>query len=249
MVGIYKIESPSGRIYVGQSSNIESRFKGYIRMDNSIKSQKKLYNSFIKYGVENHKFHIICECALNELEYSERYYIKIFDSVNKGLNITGGGKSLFGENNPFYGRRHSDEVKKKIGLKMEGKPSPFKNKHHTESTKRICREYRLTQTFTEEAIQKMRIANVGRKHSPETLLKLSIINSGVNNAMYGKTPWNKGKKSWVSGDKHPMFGKTHPSKGKKRKNPVSQETRQRMSEAAKERCKRIGPPKRKANPS
>lgn len=43
MIGIYKITSPSGKVYIGQSVNIERRFLDYKK---SLKNtQIKLYNS------------------------------------------------------------------------------------------------------------------------------------------------------------------------------------------------------------
>ena len=53
MIGIYKITSPTNKIYIGQSINIEKRFLNY----NSIncKKQIRLYNSFKKYGFDKHK--------------------------------------------------------------------------------------------------------------------------------------------------------------------------------------------------
>ena len=59
MIGIYKITSPTNRIYIGQSINIEYRFKQYRWI--KAKSQTRLRNSFLKHGVENHKFEIVCE--------------------------------------------------------------------------------------------------------------------------------------------------------------------------------------------
>jgi group I intron endonuclease len=60
MIGIYKIISPKGRIYVGQSTNIKSRWLHYVSLDCT--DQPKLYNSFLKYGVKNHKFKVLEEC-------------------------------------------------------------------------------------------------------------------------------------------------------------------------------------------
>lgn len=58
-VAIYRITSPSNKIYIGQSRNIESRFNSY----NSIncKNQKYLRNSLVKYGVNKHLFEIVQE--------------------------------------------------------------------------------------------------------------------------------------------------------------------------------------------
>ena len=57
MIGIYKITSPSGKVYIGQSRNIKNRKWRYKRLD--CKSQVKLYSSFKKYGFDKHKFEII----------------------------------------------------------------------------------------------------------------------------------------------------------------------------------------------
>ena len=44
MVGIYKITSPSGKIYIGQSNNLIQRQKDYIKTIHC-KGQVRLYNS------------------------------------------------------------------------------------------------------------------------------------------------------------------------------------------------------------
>jgi group I intron endonuclease len=89
--GIYKITSPTGKIYIGQSKDINKRIEPY--KNARCKNQTKLYNSIIKYGWNSHVLNVIhtcCESKLNELEY---YYIKEYDSFNTehGLNLTSGG--------------------------------------------------------------------------------------------------------------------------------------------------------------
>ena len=85
MVGIYKITSPSNRIYIGQSINIETRFSRYKSKD--CKSQTILYNSFVKYGVENHKFEIITLCYEEQLNEFERDFQEAYNVIGKnGLN-------------------------------------------------------------------------------------------------------------------------------------------------------------------
>ena len=74
---IYKITSSKNRVYIGQTINFKVRFSQYQRLD--CKNQKKLYNSLLKYGVEKHKFEIICECDINELNDKERYYQDLYN--------------------------------------------------------------------------------------------------------------------------------------------------------------------------
>ena len=83
--GIYKITSPTGKIYIGQSVNIHKRFTRYKNL--GCVNQPRLYNSFIKYGVENHVFEIIEECLFEEMNIRERYWQEHYDVIsNKGLN-------------------------------------------------------------------------------------------------------------------------------------------------------------------
>jgi group I intron endonuclease len=95
IIGIYKITNPKGRIYIGQSLDIENRWKQYNRL--SCKKQIKLYNSLNKYKPENHVFEIIEECNLEKLNEREIYWVNYYNSTNNGLNIRlggyGGGKN------------------------------------------------------------------------------------------------------------------------------------------------------------
>jgi group I intron endonuclease len=87
MIGIYKITSPKNKIYIGQSVNIKKRFIQYKNLHKSIKAQSKLYRSFKKYGVENHKFEVLVECCKTQLHDLETYYQILHSVTNEnGLN-------------------------------------------------------------------------------------------------------------------------------------------------------------------
>lgn len=79
IIGIYKITSPDGKLYVGKSRDIERRFVDYKGL-NSV--SKELLNSFIEFGIKNHVFEIIHVCK-NEykLPELETKYIKEFDCI------------------------------------------------------------------------------------------------------------------------------------------------------------------------
>jgi group I intron endonuclease len=83
MIGIYKITSPTGRVYVGQSVDCESRWKNY---SGTCKSQTKLYRSFNKYGIHEHTFEIIEECLQSNLNSRERYWQEHYNVLEEGLN-------------------------------------------------------------------------------------------------------------------------------------------------------------------
>jgi len=134
MIGIYKITNPKNRVYVGQSINIEKRFKTY--KSEFGKGQSKLYNSFVKYGVENHIFEVIQECKTEKLNELERYYQELYNCLNHGLNcvyVSANGKSgkvseetrlkmikaQIG-NKKWLGKKHSEETKLKMSKSMKG---------------------------------------------------------------------------------------------------------------------------------
>jgi len=136
MTGIYKITSPTGKIYIGQSIDIEKRFKYYKKL--YCKQQTKLYFSLKKYGCENHIFEIIEECKECNLLERETYwkkYYKVLEISSLCCRIDGkGGKNskvtneLISKNNKGIsrnkGRIQSEEEKKlRSQIKLGYKPS------------------------------------------------------------------------------------------------------------------------------
>ncbi len=84
--GIYKITSPTGKVYVGQSVNIESRFRQYKSSLANSRSQIALYNSFLRHGTANHSFTIVEECEIKNLNNRERYWQDYYNVLEEGLN-------------------------------------------------------------------------------------------------------------------------------------------------------------------
>ena len=66
IIGIYKIISPSGKVYIGQSKNIEHRHNQYKLLH--CQQQPKLYNSLKKHGWDKHTVEILEECILEQLD-------------------------------------------------------------------------------------------------------------------------------------------------------------------------------------
>jgi hypothetical protein len=122
MIGIYKITSPSNKIYIGQSIDIERRKEEYKRL--SCKEQTKLYNSLKKYGWELHCFDIIEECDESKLIERETYwkkYYKVLELPSLCCRTDGRGGSLSKEtcvkiSNSRKGIKHSQETKIKISI-------------------------------------------------------------------------------------------------------------------------------------
>lgn len=85
-IGIYKITSPSGKVYIGQSEALERRKEQYRRVKEAV-NQIKLYNSLRKHGWDAHVFEVLEECSKEGLNNKERYWQEYFDVTGKlGLN-------------------------------------------------------------------------------------------------------------------------------------------------------------------
>lgn len=187
MIGIYKITSPSNKIYIGQSINIKNRFKQYKKVN--CKTQIRLYNSFLKYGIEKHTFEIIEECSIELLNERERYWQDYYNVLNNGLNC------ILTKTNE---KKHivSKETKEKLRTLKLGKKT-------SEETKNKIRNIRLGSKMSKESSLKkslsMKGSNnhfFGKKHSKETIDKIKFKNSqkiGELNNFYGKNHSEKTK--------------------------------------------------------
>lgn len=148
MIGIYKIQNiVNGKIYIGQSRNIENRFQQhYTNKSHNL----HLTNAINKYTINNFVFTIEKEIDIlnqDEIDYWEKYYINKYQSHldTKGYNKTLGGKngnyiqqskklisnqlkgkkslnrsiSKLGAKNPMYGKKRSNEAIEKARVKMK----------------------------------------------------------------------------------------------------------------------------------
>lgn len=112
MTGIYKIISPSGKIYIGQSKNIQDRWSDY-KLPKHYKGQVRLYRSIIKYGFINHNFEIIEECIEEDLNKRERFWQDYYEVIGpNGLNC------ILTQTDELP-RKVSDYMKKQMSIRMK----------------------------------------------------------------------------------------------------------------------------------
>lgn len=99
MIGIYKITNNiNGKIYVGQSNNIQRRFLEH--KNRGATSKIPVDIAIQKYGKENFSFEVIEECTIEQLNQKEMYWISYFNSVENGYNCSiGGDQQSIGSNN------------------------------------------------------------------------------------------------------------------------------------------------------
>lgn len=115
ITGIYKITSPSGRVYIGYSTDIRKRWLSHKYFHT--KRICRLYNSFKKYGVDSHVFEVIEECEVDKLKERERYWQDYYNVLcqHKGLNCRLTGTK---DRDPVF----SKETRKKMSDYMRTRP-------------------------------------------------------------------------------------------------------------------------------
>lgn len=177
IIGIYKITSPTGRIYIGQSWDIKRRWRFH---KNDHRGDGLLQRSIKKYGYEAHEFAVLASLpstttqdALNELE---RSFIREYKGRGASLlNLTEGG----------YNAKLTSEHKDKIRKALTGYVRTEEHRRriseskrgirHTEEQKRRVSEtmkgreatWLKGKTLSPEHVEKIRAASTGRRHSEE----------------------------------------------------------------------------------
>lgn len=129
---IYKITSPSGKVYVGKTYDLRKRINSH-KCDTRKGSSIILHNSIRKYGWEAHVIEVIEEVADELLNEREMFWItelKTYCHENPmGLNMTKGGEGQRGS------WMHDTERRKWYSERFKGKGGPFYGKKHTEENK------------------------------------------------------------------------------------------------------------------
>ena len=127
-IGVYKIINKiNKKFYVGSTSTIgfEKRWKKHILdLNKNIHHSFYLQKSWNKYGPDNFSFEIIEECISEKCIIKEQYYL---DFLKPEYNICKMAGSTLG-------------IKYKLKKIRKGEDNPFYGKHHTEKTKSILRK-------------------------------------------------------------------------------------------------------------
>lgn len=221
--GIYKITSPSGKVYIGQAIDINKRWSEYKLSNSNLKRQPRIYRSFIKYGVDGHIFEIIEECNESILNEREIYWGNYYGVLGiNGLNCRLGNS----------GGKISEEVKKQISKSSKGLKKPIfkRGKDHAMYGVNKTQQHKdniskSKQNIPQSTLDKMSLANKGKKlgkksigsgrrpgfkHSVEGKIKMSLakLNKPSNHKGYKDSIETLMKKSLSK------KGKPSPKKGK-----------------------------------
>ena len=169
MIGtIYKLTSPSGKIYIGQTTNLKDR-KRCLYNTNKYYSGHKLDNAIKKYGIENFKYEILVQLEMEDkfllrehLDVLESQYIEKYNSYNNGYNMTLGGSGS-------KGCFQTEESRKKISEKAKGRKGSMLGKHLTEEQKRKVSEFAKTRIGDKNPF-------FGKTHTTNSKNKIGIAN-------------------------------------------------------------------------
>lgn len=189
MIGIYKITSPSNKVYIGQAVDILKRWKHYKLL--LCKSQIKIYNSLQKHGVENHIFEIIELCDVEYLNEREGYWQDFYEVVNKGLNC----RRVKSVDKSGY---DSQETKDKRSASLRGRKQTPEHYAKSEVTHfkpgRVPHNKGIPRTKEEKDNQSYKMKD--RVTSEETK-RLQSINSTVNKIVFCTLSGKKWKSATI----------------------------------------------------
>jgi hypothetical protein len=165
--GIYKITSPTNRVYIGQSNDIRRRLLTYFEPKGG-SSQVRLKASFNKHGIDLHNLIILEECEESLLNERERSWQEYYNVLSKsGLNCkmtTTLDKS----------GKLSDETKKLIGSKTKGTTKTC------QSTMKKVYQYTKDGTFLQEYVSL-------REAERQTGIHASSIGHSIKGRGYSKS--------------------------------------------------------------
>jgi group I intron endonuclease len=198
-VAIYKIQNAvDGRMYIGQSVNPAQRAKRHFWKNNKC---VKLGNALQRHGRDSFFFSVLYWCKdkadANEVE---ALLIDLGDTRKNGYNIIPGGYGTgAGQDNPFFGKQHSEDLKARFSAERRGVPmaegtrkkiaAANRNRTMSEATKEKLRarpkselcslqtaEANRTRVWTKESKEKLAAQNRGKKMSEETRSKIAAAN-------------------------------------------------------------------------
>lgn len=205
MVGIYKITSPKGKVYIGQSWDIEKRWNQHC-----YGNAQQISRSIQRHGRDAHCFEVVHELpsdvSQSVLTAYEQLYIdsyrdtgavmmnnrdagsagKMSDETKVKMSNARKGKPLCEQAKQklriiHAGKKLSEEHKKKLSVSHIGKG---KGKVRTAEMRLKYSQAAKGKILSDEQKQKLRKLRLGVYHSEETRMKMSKSQAGKS-----KTKW------------------------------------------------------------
>lgn len=175
---IYKItNNVNSHLYIGQTRKTIARrlqeHKQYARRG----GQNALSYAIRKYGEDKFIVALIENCEYENLNKREIFWISELNTAfGPGYNMTSGGS---------MGYVLTEEAKNKATRSKKGKDNPFFGKRHTDETKLAISKAKLGQKHSRATCQKIKSwqqkngnSFKGKKHSEESRKKMSLAQQG-----------------------------------------------------------------------
>ena len=142
----------NGKRYVGQTihEDIETRWTQHRKMKKTMLG-RYIYNAYVKHGINNFDFKIICICFDEDCNFLEEEYIQKFNTLApNGYNLREGGKNsrhheeskrLMSENRRGKGRGYmTEEIRQSRIGRFAGERNPNYGKKLTDEQRKLRSE-------------------------------------------------------------------------------------------------------------
>jgi group I intron endonuclease len=208
--GIYEIKCvKSDKVLIGSSNHITRRFSQHIhRLNKNNHNNPHLQSAWNLYGKESFVLNILETCLASELLQKEDFWMGYKQSLNKdyGYNFKGAERPTHnketcrkiseqkkGSKNPMYGKKFSENHKKKISIGVKNAD--------------------IDRSVSEETRKKMSISQTGKKLSEETKRK---IGAASKTRVLPEGSLKNLMKLWQKGEKALCGVKNNPKKQKQK---------------------------------
>lgn len=193
---VYKLESPIGKCYIGQTISYKRRLSQFRTNYKGLHyGGKKIEEAIEKFGAKNFKYEILFEQYFSNreeaklvLHQKEEYYIEMYDTYKNGYNMTKGGSGTKGLVPTEENVKKSVERFKKY---LETHEHPRKGVHLSYETKKKLSEF-----------NKKRIGSLNPMYGKHLSEKQRCLLSNV-----AKTR---------TGEKNPFYNKSHKDSTKEK---------------------------------
>ena len=192
--GIYSMTNiVNNKRLIGQTTNFRARFGRYNGLlVKGIYKNGHLQNAFKKYGTDNIRMELVNLCDRENLTEMENYFCKAFNTMDRnfGYNLK----------DPITHSMISEETRKRMSEKMMGKKHSLGYKHTSAAKKDIsdalignkkCVGRKpwnkgIEGEYSEDYIEKIRKAHIGKKCTEETKRRMSESAKGRKNTEESK---------------------------------------------------------------
>lgn len=184
------VNHATAKVYVGKT--VKANLRSYLNRkisdafnkdhDKTRRACPHLYNAIRKHGPMPFKIYALTDKIEDSQSLCsfEQFFIKAFNSRNPeiGYNVTSGGDGAQpGEGNMFFGRKHSEQTRRRLRECRIGRPMTDETKAKIRATikaKGIKPPSSLGSKQSEATINKRVLARAGWKHTEETKQRMRI---------------------------------------------------------------------------